>query len=336
MNILIIGFGVVGKYYFKYLKKNKSIKNIFIYNDFKLPKNSNYKQIDFDLVKIKRNKIKHAIICTPSNLHYKYSKELAKNGINILIEKPFVLQIKHAKELIAINKNNNLKCWVAFQNRCNSAIQKVKKYLTQKKIGNVFLADCSMIWSRSRKYYRVSWRGKYESDGGVLANQAIHLLDAIIYLFGNIKKFNGLIKFNKKKLEAEDLISLNFEHGTKVITSFKATTRADSNYRSSIDIIGEKGRLLVKGISLNTLHILKKKKIFMDKKNSESFGNEAMGSGHQKILKEFLSSNKFKSSYNLEIKNNIHSLKVIHSIYNSIGKNNFIKVNDKQSKLGIK
>ena len=38
MNVLIIGFGVVGKYYFKYLKKNKNVKNIFIYNNFKLPK----------------------------------------------------------------------------------------------------------------------------------------------------------------------------------------------------------------------------------------------------------------------------------------------------------
>lgn len=336
MNILIIGFGVVGKYYFKYLKKNKNVKNIFIYNNFKLPKNSKYKQIDFDLIEIKKKNIKHAIICTPSNLHHKFSKELAKNGINILIEKPFVLQIKHAKELIIINnKNNNLKCWVAFQNRCNLSVQKVKKYLIQKKIGNVFLADCSMIWSRSQKYYSVSWRGKYESDGGVLANQAIHLLDAIIYLFGEINKFNGLIKFNKKKLEAEDLISLNFEHGTNIITSFKATTRADANYRSSIDIIGEKGRLLIKGISLNTLHVLKKNKIFMDKKNSESFGNEAMGNGHQKILKEFLSSSKLKSSFNLEIKDNIHSLKVIHSIYNSVHKNNFSIVNEKQSRLGI-
>ena len=60
---------------------------------------------------------------------------------------------------------------------------------------------------------------------------------------------------NKKKLEAEDLISLNFEHGTNIITSFKATTRADANYRSSIDIIGEKGRLLINGISLNTLQV---------------------------------------------------------------------------------
>ena len=29
--------------------------------------------------------------------------------------------------------------------------------------------------------------GNYKTDGGVLANQAIHLLDILIYLFGEIR-----------------------------------------------------------------------------------------------------------------------------------------------------
>ncbi len=335
MNILIIGYGVVGKYYLKYLIKDKRVNKIFVINDIELPKNKNFSQIKFDLNDIKNRKIKHAIICTPSNLHYKFSKILSSNNINILIEKPFVLKIKHAKELISIsNKNKDLKCWVAFQNRCNLAIQGVKKFIEQKKIGNIFLTDCSMIWSRSKKYYNVSWRGRYKSDGGVLANQSIHLLDAIIYLFGNIKKFNGLIKFNKKKLEAEDLISLNFEHQNNIISSFKATTRADSNYRSSIDVVGEKGRILVKGISLNTLHIIKPYQVSAIKKKSEFFGNEAMGNGHKKILMEFLDDRKLKSSFDLEINKNLHCLAVIHSIYNSVGKNKSSVINQKQSILG--
>mgnify|MGYP007000324759 CR=1 len=71
------------------------------------------------------------------------------------------------------------------------------------------------------------------------------------------------------------------------------------------------------------------------RKNSEFFGNQAMGNGHQKILKEFLNPKCLKSSFNLEIKNNINSLKVIHSIYNKIGKNIHSKVGDNQSKLGV-
>ena len=64
----------------------------------------------------------------------------------------------------------------------------------------------------------------------------------------------------RKKLQAEDLIVINFEHKNGAISSFKATTRADQDYRSSIDVIGTKGRLLVKGISLNLYSYWKKTK----------------------------------------------------------------------------
>ena len=208
-----------------------------------------------------------------------------------------------------------------------------------KKIGKIFLVDCSLIWKRDVNYYKVSWKGRYKTDGGVLTNQAIHLLDALIYIFGKIKKFNAIIQFNKKKLEAEDLIIINFLHKNNLVSSFKATTRADSNYRSSMDIIGEKGRVLVKGISLNTFHFLKSNKILDDKRKSENFGKGAgpigaMGNGHKKILAEFLNPKIKKSSKDLEIFKNLHVLNVIHSVYNSTDKTDLNLVINKQSKLG--
>ena len=98
-------------------------------------------------------------------------------------------------------------------------------------------------------------------------------------------------------------------------------------------MVGEKGRILVKGISLNTLHIIKPYQVSAIKKKSE-FLNEAMGNGHKKILMEFLDDRKLKSSFDLEIKKNLHCLAVIHSIYNSVGKNKSSVINQKQSILG--
>ena len=62
-----------------------------------------------------------------------------------------------------------------------------------------------------------------------------------------------------------------------------------------------------------------------------------MGTGHKKILKEFLNHKIKFSSKRLEIKNNLYILKLIHSIYNAIsGKNiNFDIVQEKQSRLGL-
>jgi len=228
---------------------------------------------------------------------------------------------------------------VCFQNRFNKAIQGLKKIIEKKKLGNIFLVDCSLIWKRDKAYYETSWRGNYSSDGGVLTNQAIHLLDSLVYIFGNIKKVNSIIELNKKKLKAEDLVVLNSIHANNLISSIKATTRADSNYRSAMDILGEKGRVLVKGVSLNTLHLLKNNKIYDIKKSSENFEKGAgavgaMGTGHKKILKEFFNKKKMKSSKNLEISENLHVLEIIHTVYNQRKLSGFSKVTNKQSVLG--
>jgi len=339
MNILIVGFGVAGKHYFDILKKNKKIKEIFIFEKNSLDKKENLNQIDFNIQIIKKLNITHAFVSTPSNLHYKYSKILLENSIHVLIEKPFVLNLSHARELISITKNKKVKCWVAFQNRFNRAIQKLKSIVLKKKIGNIFLVDSALFWKRDKKYYSISWRGKYNSDGGVLTNQAIHLIDALVYIFGEVKKFSSLLSYNKKKLEAEDLAIINFIHKNGTFSSLKATTRADQNYTSSIDILGERGRAFVKGISLNTFHLIKKDKIVKDKKNSEEFTKSqgqigAMGNGHQKIIDEFLDDKIFKSSKNLDIYKNLHVLNILHSIYNSKNNAKIQNIKIKQSKLG--
>ena len=53
MNVLIIGFGTAGKHYFDLLKKNKNVKNIYVLDDAKLPKNKKYFQVSKKKFKIK-------------------------------------------------------------------------------------------------------------------------------------------------------------------------------------------------------------------------------------------------------------------------------------------
>jgi UDP-N-acetyl-2-amino-2-deoxyglucuronate dehydrogenase len=344
MNVLIIGFGAAGRFYFDLLKKDKKIKKIYVNDKIKLPLNKKYTQIKIEKIIKEDLFINYAFICSPSHLHYYYADICLKNNMSVLIEKPFVLKLEHATKLIKLSKNKKLKCWTALQNRHNKATSEMRKNILSKKIGEIVVVDCSMFWHRDKKYYKNNWRGKYFSDGGVLNNQAIHLLDALIYTIGPIKHFDVLARYNKKKLEAEDLIVINFKHINGAISSLKATTRADQDYRSSIDVIGTKGRLLVKGISLNTFSYWKKTKkgsrSFQLDSASEDFKRgmgpkSGMGNGHQKILIEFLNKKTKKSSRDLEISKNIYVLKIIHSIYNNLSKKiKLNKIKDTPSILG--
>jgi predicted dehydrogenase len=339
MNIVIVGFGTAGKHYLNLLKTKKKIK-IFVIDKISLPQSDKFKQISFELIKKNNLFFDYAIIASPSGLHFEQAYFFLKRGSNVLIEKPFVLKLEHARKLINISAKKRLKCWTSLQNRYNLATIKLKSEITLKSIGKINLVDCTMLWHRDKKYYSNNWRGIYKSDGGVLTNQAIHLLDTLIYNFGKIRSFDVYADFNKTKLEAEDLIIINFRHQNGILSSFKATTRANKNYRSAIDIVGEKGRIIVKGISLNTFSKFKKNNLILNKKFSENFGENlgasgGMGFGHKKLLNEFLIKNK-TSSKQLEIKENYYLLKVIHSIYNCIHKSKKInKIKDINSVLGI-
>jgi predicted dehydrogenase len=339
MNIIIVGLGTAGKHYLNLIKNKKNIK-IYVIDKSVLSTSKNYKQITLKDISEKKLHFDYAFIASPSGSHFEHAMFFLKIGSNVLIEKPFVLRLDHARKLIQISSKKKLKCWTSLQNRYNLATSKLKSEIKLKSIGKINLVDCMMLWHRDKKYYSNNWRGKYSSDGGVLTNQAIHLLDTLIFNFGKISNFDVYADFNKNKLQAEDLILINFRHENGILSSFKATTRANKNYRSAIDVVGEKGRVIVKGISLNTFSKFKKNKLVLEKKFSEDFGENlgatgGMGFGHKKILREFLTKNK-KSSKKLEIKDNYYLLKVIHSIYNSIHKRKkFNLVKDRQSILGV-
>ncbi len=338
IKIAIVGLGSAGKHYCTLLK-NKNFE-LFVIDNIAIPKNDNFKLITFDKIKKEKIYFEFAIVCSPSGLHYQHAEFFLKRSSNVLIEKPFVLKLEHAKKLIQLSKKKKVKCWTALQNRYNLATSFLGEELKKKSIGKVSLVDCTMIWHRDKNYYKTKWRGNYRTDGGVLTNQGIHLLDTLVYNFGEIKNFNVIADFNKKKLQAEDLIVINFRHKNGVISNFKATTRADQDYRSAIDVIGTKGRIIVKGISLNTFHKFNNKNLVFLKKQSEEFKLgmgpiSGMGFGHKRLLDEFLNI-KSKSSKDLEIEKNYYLLKLIHSIYNVIfNKKNLNKVKNKNSLLGI-
>jgi UDP-N-acetyl-2-amino-2-deoxyglucuronate dehydrogenase len=102
MNILIIGYGAVGRFYFNLLKKNKKIKNIFIFDTNKKIIDKKF-YLDFNKKNLINENIKFAIIATPSHLHFKFAQLAIKNNLNLLIEKPLVLNIKNAKKLIKLS-----------------------------------------------------------------------------------------------------------------------------------------------------------------------------------------------------------------------------------------
>lgn len=329
MNFLIIGYGSIGREYLKILKNIKY--NLIYIVDIKFKKKLSSNKIiflspsDFNLLNININ---YVFICSPSFNHFNQAYYFLKKKIPVLIEKPFALKTSDAIKLIKISKQNKIRCWVCFQNRLNSSILFANKTLKKNVIGDIQFIHANLVWSRDKKYYDNGWRGNYKTDGGVLSNQAIHLIDMLQYLFGQIYKFKGSLFFNKKKLKAEDMASIIFITKNNIPIFFNATTRADKDYGVNINVYGSKGNIKINGISLNKVYL--NNKFIAD--SSEEF-KKGFGVHHKELIYNFIY--KKKDIYYLNIKDNLSTIKLINSIYNTIVKDNFFnKVNSNDSILG--
>ena len=154
MNIVLLGYGSIGKYYLKLLKRF-NYENIFIIDlvnsEKKISKNIYF--LNFNKFKRKKIKADYAFICTPSNCHFEQAKYFIKNNVNVLIEKPFVLKYNDALKLVNLLKKRKIKCWTVFQNRINPSVKISKKLISKNYLGDINFIDCKLVWKRNKQYY---------------------------------------------------------------------------------------------------------------------------------------------------------------------------------------
>ncbi len=260
--LLIIGSGNIFKKHISAIERLKNkfkIKGIVEKNSDKfniLKKNFNcsiYKSID---IALKKCSFDIGCILTDSGSHGELALKLIKNKKNVIIEKPISISLKEAEKIVALEKKEkNLNIFVVKQNRFNLAILELKKALLKKKLGKIFMATIRVRWKRDYQYYKsAKWRGKWETDGGVLCNQAIHHIDLLQWLVGDIDRVFCINDKVLAPIEAEDTSAglVKFKNGATGIIEATTACRPD-NIEGSLSILGTKGTVIVGGYSADKI-----------------------------------------------------------------------------------
>ena len=98
------------------------------------------------------------------------------------------------------------------------------------------------------------WHGKWKSDGGVTNQQAIHHIDVARWLFGPVKEVNSLMTNQINRLQAEDTNNTLIRYKNGAIGTVQLTTSVrPKDMQASIEVIGEKGFMVLGGIALNKI-----------------------------------------------------------------------------------
>lgn len=268
------------------------------------------------------------VICTPHFLHKEMTLAGLAAGKHVLCEKPMALSPEEAKAVISAVEQASTKYAVCFQNRFNDASLVLKKQLAVNEFGQLKGVKCNLTWHRSADYYRNdSWRGTWQGEGGgVLINQAIHLIDLISWLVGTPQKIKGKIMTTllDDTIEVEDAAMATgvLAGGQPVIIQASNDYSADPSPELVLDFEQGTVRLL-----MNALYVNDQRVGFAEA--TTTAGKAYWGNGHSRLIQAFIAEIQGQTTTEtnyLPTTDAINALKIVTGIYQSDETNDWVKL----------
>lgn len=191
------------------------------------------------------------IIATPHYLHPPIAIDAFERGIHVLSEKPISVTVSAADQMIEAAKRSGKKFGVMYQMRTEPRSRVAKQILEEGRLGEIYRACLIMGWYRSQAYYESgTWRATWAGEGGgVLINQAPHLLDLFSWLVGLPKTLQGQTRTRLHDIEVEDeaFALLEFPNGAH---GYLYASVNEAPGHLAIEICGDKGKMIIRENSL--------------------------------------------------------------------------------------
>lgn len=192
-------------------------------------------------------------ISTPSGLHPVQGVLAARAGRHVVTEKPMAISLRGADDLVQACDAARVHLFVVKQNRLNAAVQMLKSAVDKGRFGRLYLANCTVRWSRPQEYYdQAPWRGTWEFDGGAFMNQASHYVDLVQWVMGPVESVMAKTATLARRIETEDtgVAIMRFRSGALGVIEVTMLT-FPQNMEGSITLLGEKGTVKIGGTAVN-------------------------------------------------------------------------------------
>lgn len=268
---------------------------------------------------VKDPDVEAVIVATPSYLHAPQTLYALQHGKHVLVEKPMATTLKGARLILEAAKSAGLRFGVVFQERYMEAARRLKDLVSDGGLGKVYLVEAELKWWRGESdYYRSdeiarSWRGYWETEGGgVLMNQAIHTLDLVLWLGGDVEEVSGFISnASHPSIEVEDVATAAIRFRSGALGTISATVNMHPTNRQyrKIRVLGTKGFGEICDLSL---------RVFTDEGEVQvDGGGIAFGDLHRALLADFAECVRSGREFSVNGDEGIKSLELIKAIYMS-------------------
>ena len=228
-------------------------------------------------------------VCTPHNEHVNIATLALQRGVHVLLEKPLADSVMMGSMLVDAAATSSATLGVCFQNRYNPTSAAFREALTSGTYGKPLGARAQVMGTHSAESdFARSWRGtKASSGGGVLMNQAIHTIDLVQWLLGDVTSIRGTtaaLMFSDV-IEVEDTAVGVLEHESGVRTNFYATLTHFEHAPVFIEVTCEKAVLVLNGDLVARFPDGRRE--LLASKDEVSTARTYGGASHERLISDF-------------------------------------------------
>ncbi|MFC0878123.1 Gfo/Idh/MocA family protein [Saccharicrinis sp. FJH2] len=260
IKFVVVGYGHIGKRHAEMIRRNPDAELVAVCDQLSLdelaikdleePFFQSYEDLlasglEYDVVNI----------CTPNGLHADFSLKALARHKHVVVEKPMALNKVDAEKMVFKSLEMSRHVFCVMQNRYSPPSVWLKQIVEDGILGDPYMVQLNCYWNRDDRYYKKgNWHGDAKLDGGTLFTQFSHFVDIMYWLFGDITNIRGNFNdFNHQDLtdfEDSGFVSFDFINGGMGSINY-STSIYNTNFESSITIVGSKGTVKVAGQYMN-------------------------------------------------------------------------------------
>ena len=154
-----------------------------------------------------------AIVAVPNQMHVKVGLACIARKIPIIVEKPVADSVAEALGLVEAGEKTNVPILVGHHRRHNPIMRKAAEIIASGGIGRVVAANGLWLSHKPKDYFDVAWRR--EAGGGPVLINAIHDIDCLRMLCGDVERVSATASNETRKFKVEDTAAavLHFKSG---------------------------------------------------------------------------------------------------------------------------
>jgi predicted dehydrogenase len=151
------------------------------------------------------------VLATPHTVHSEQIIACVRAGKPVFTEKPFTLTSESAREAVRIAAENNVTLGVGFNWRFQPALREIKKLLDDGTLGKLLHIEGNFCGPSVYRFGREHWRqNREEGPAGGMTGRGVHVVDAMLYLAGQIESVHAQSKRIALDYGIDDTTSMLF------------------------------------------------------------------------------------------------------------------------------